>query len=164
MVRLGSGKQPTLAFGKPKEAWLQKNINPHIRGTRAAVMVWGCFCGVELGDLSIIRRNTDKRTGSITGQLILALYQQQLSEMCEDDSVSMQDNVSVHTAAVENERLQQQAFAVMEWPPYSPDLNPVGHLWAFMKGRLYIQHPNLLTVRKSRYQVEDDIIDSLVHT
>ena len=31
----------------------------------------------------------------------------------------------------------------MEWPPYSPALNPIENLWALVKAELYRLHPEL---------------------
>ena len=33
----------------------------------------------------------------------------------------------------------------MEWPPYSPDLNPIEHCWKRLKEKLQNQHPELKT-------------------
>ena len=32
----------------------------------------------------------------------------------------------------------------MEWPPYSPDLNPIENLWALLKAEIYRLYPELV--------------------
>ena len=32
----------------------------------------------------------------------------------------------------------------MEWPPHSPDLNPIENLWALLKAKIYELRPDLM--------------------
>ena len=48
------------------------------------------------------------------------------------DAVFQQDNAPVHTALV-TEWFEQQNIQVDEHPPYSPDLNPIEHVWAALR-------------------------------
>ena len=50
-----------------------------------------------------------------------------------DDAVFQQDNAPVHTASVVTEWSEQQNIQVDEHPPYSPDLNPIEHVWVALK-------------------------------
>jgi transposase len=56
----------------------------------------------------------------------------------------MQDNALIHTAGKIKNWLQGHGITVMEWPPYSPDLNPIENAWAKLKERIYELHPELL--------------------
>ena len=40
-----------------------------------------------------------------------------------------QDNARPHTARICQQFLQTQNYAVLPWPPYSPDLSPIEHIW-----------------------------------
>lgn len=44
----------------------------------------------------------------------------------------MQDNSPVHTAEIVSDFLTKQTFKTMPWPPYSPDVNPIENVWAYM--------------------------------
>lgn len=37
----------------------------------------------------------------------------------------------------------------MEWPPYSPDLNPIENLWMLLKQQIYKLRPDLLHMRNN---------------
>ena len=48
----------------------------------------------------------------------------------------MQDNARCHTAQTAMAYLRDQNVTILEWPPQSPDLNPIENLWALLKSKL----------------------------
>jgi hypothetical protein len=71
----------------------------------------------------------------------------------------MHDNSRPHTAKHTQKWLKDNAFEVMEWLPYSPDLNPIENVCFLLKEAIYKLRPDLLTMTS-----EDKILEALVDT
>jgi transposase len=49
-----------------------------------------------------------------------------------------------HTAHVVRDALRDIEIEIMDWPPHSPDLNPIENFWASMKAEVYKIRPDLI--------------------
>lgn len=38
---------------------------------------------------------------------------------------------------------------ILDWPPYSPDLNPIENVWSLLKERICKKYPNLAGIAKN---------------
>lgn len=69
----------------------------------------------------------------------------------------MQDNSPVHTANNVMNFFSNRNFELMEWPPKSPDLNPIENVWSLMENGWPAIHPrnaaNLHAVVQERWQL-----------
>ena len=55
-----------------------------------------------------------------------------------------QDNAPAHVASSTLSYLRDQNILLLSWPPFSPDLNPIEHVWAWMKKRVRQKNPQNL--------------------
>ncbi|KAI0997312.1 hypothetical protein K3495_g10874 [Podosphaera aphanis] len=68
----------------------------------------------------------------------------------------MQDNAPSHKATQTMRELSERKICPIEWPPYSPDLNPIENVWNMMKSYLQFKYPDL---GEGRQQSQDELRD-----
>jgi DDE superfamily endonuclease len=59
-----------------------------------------------------------------------------LGGLNEKPCIFQQDNDPKHTWRLMKEYFMENNINVLEWPAQSPDLNPIEHIWSWMKQQL----------------------------
>jgi transposase len=62
----------------------------------------------------------------------------------------MQDTTRIYIAKKVKKWFEDEGIPVIEWPPYSPDLNPIEHLWAQLKQWILDHYPKLNEIGESK--------------
>jgi len=141
----------------PRQVWVFRRPGEHEKfkpqnvlckdksGT-VSLMVWGCFAGPHQGPLVSFR-------GVNTAVTYVAALQENLLPFIETmplhikhDFIFQQDNATIHTARITKAWFAEQAFKVMEWPPNSPNMNPIEHMWRVLKAALHKRFPDTSTL------------------
>ncbi|KAJ5860213.1 uncharacterized protein N7529_007523 [Penicillium soppii] len=104
-------------------------------------MFWAAFSSLprRSGLIPLFGDPTSRR-GGVSSRTIEELYRRILPTLLNSidrNAIFQQDNAPVHTAYI-------LECEIMEWPPYSPDLNPIENLWSLLKAEILKRHPELM--------------------
>ncbi|GFX78157.1 transposable element Tcb1 transposase [Trichonephila clavipes] len=75
-------------------------------------------------------------TGHIYRYVILEQHVRLFRGAMGAEFLFMDDNAHPHRANIVDECLQSEDITRMDWPAYSPDLNPIKHVWDMLGRRI----------------------------
>ncbi|GFU17568.1 transposable element Tcb2 transposase [Trichonephila clavipes] len=130
------------------------NIIERDRYGGRGVLVWG---GIMLGsrtDLHIFD------AGSVNGTRycneILLPYVRLFRGAMGLQFLFMDDNAPCHRTVAAEQLLESEDIERMDWPARSPDLNPIEHVWDFLRRRLAALTLPPVTIRELRLALQDE--------
>jgi transposase len=116
-------------------------------------MMWAAFQGSTQLEADYLRGDPDAPRGGVTANRILECLNEHLPPLVEGEGkVFMQDGTRVHTADVVQKWLKEKGYTVMDWPPYSPDLNLIENLWFPLKHGIFPLTETIMGLRGEENQ------------
>jgi hypothetical protein len=143
-VERGRGKLIQWVFGPRANKWNPELVITYKAGKDIRVMVWGAFWAGGRSDLYIMDRDFESAKHGYSARSYLEVLEDQVVKYYQEGLIFMQDNASIHTASVVTEWFANYDIQTTDWPPYSPDLNPIENIWFALKALALKMFPDIM--------------------
>lgn len=158
--RMGSdGKQ--YVWRRVGEPLTDRTVKPTVKGGGGSIMIWGCMGVKGVG-------HGTKVTGTVNAELYKEILKDEmmrsppwcLNDEDQEDFVFQQDNAPCHKAKSVMEWFEEKGIVLLDYPPQSPDLNPIENLWRILKIKIHNNYDiNTLDQLWQVYEKEWEAID-----
>lgn len=147
----------TNVWRKKNEALKFQNTIPTVKHGGGNIMVWGSMASNGVGNLEFIdvKMNAEVYVDILNRNMKSSAQKLGLGRRY----IFQQDNDPKHTSKKAQLFFKKSKVNVMEWPPQSPDLNPIEHLWGTLKRAVYSSPSSSINQLKVKVQEEWDLID-----
>jgi len=133
---------------------------------KKSLMIWGAFDYFGKSMLYFFKQNINSNTyiGALESHLLPFFDSLELDEI-----VFQQDNARPHVSSTTLEWLERRGIETLDWPAYSPDLNPIENLWGvlvqrvYANGRVYDNINDLkISIKNEWERIPKNILENLV--
>ncbi|GFV62283.1 transposable element Tcb1 transposase [Trichonephila clavipes] len=135
---LQSDSRRTLIWRVPGTRYHQENTIERHRYGGAGWLIWG---GIILGSRTDLHVQSVTMTGHIYRDVILEQHVRLFRGAMGAEFLFMDSNARPQRANIVDECLQSEDITRMDWPAYSPDLNPIEHVWDMLGRRIAARQP-----------------------
>lgn len=130
--------RPQNCIRRSNERFRPDCLQTTVKHSGGGLMVWGCFSAAGVGALHRVK-------GTIKAIDYIDILDEHLIPTLNKfhpngDGVFQQDNATVHTAKSVKEWFNDQEIDwIDDWPPQSPDINPIENLWDHIDRKLRVR-------------------------
>lgn len=164
------GKTPHGRVRRMRSEYLHPDCSAAKQKFEKKKMGWGAFCIVGVSDLVWI-------DGAMDSELYIDVLKEGLNPMfgrlhlLPEDWTFQEDGDPKHQSEFTKAYKRKRGLKFIEdWPPNSPDLNPIENLWSLIKSRTHARQPKTLVEGQAflyeewRRLEDSEMLISLIHS
>ena len=117
-------------------------------------MIYAAFWYDGHSELIVMERDILAQREGYSAQSYIWALEEGLIPICEPLDIYQMDNTLIHTSNFVKEWLETHSVWTLDFPLYSPNLNPIEHLWLALKRKILELHPELEQMGQSKEDLE----------
>lgn len=141
-------------YRRSGERFAECNLAQNVSFGGGSIMLWGGISWesrTELVEVNL-RMNADWYIRNIIEEHVLPYA----GFIGYDNFVLMHDNARAHAARTVIQYLQDVGIEALDWPPMSPDANPIEHLWDILKRHIRARNPAPNSIAELRIAAQEE--------
>lgn len=163
-VERGASHRRKYVFRSAGQQYDRNKVTTYNKSKDIRVMVWAAIHETGSSDLLIMRRDSAAPRMGYSARSYLTVLRNGLLPIYNQHCIYQQDGAPIHTAKIIKRFFEEHGINwIKDWQAYSPDLNPIEHVWPPLKEKMYELYPDIELWRGSEESVVERMEDALVH-